>query len=163
MCLEGDFKCQVSGVCKCATNFEVKLSSSRLMRRLFPSDAPDALDLRRHHHAGTDREETHPLHGDPLQTAPAPTEISGEASSPASGPERGAAPGAAEPVQAGKRVSPPGLGEKQRAQKDPSSPLSHTDDCVLGHGHLTVTTHSHLPPATQPPVTRSLFFPSGLF
>lgn len=104
------------------------------------------MDLRRHHHAGTDREETHPLHGDPLQATSAPAEVSGEASS--SGQERGAAPGE-ESVQARKCIRPPRLGEKQRGQKDPSSPLPYTENRILGHGHLTVTTHLHLP-ATQP-------------
>ncbi len=112
------------------------------MRWLCPLDAPDAMDMWRHHHAGTDREETHPLHGDPLQTTSAPTEMSGETSS--SGQEWRQAP-REESVQARECISPPGLGEKQRGQKDPSSPLPYTDNCVLGHSHLTVTAHSHLP------------------
>lgn len=125
-----------------------------LMYSLCSSDAPDAMDLWRHYHARTDREETHPLHGDPLQTTSTLAEISGEASS-SSGQERGQAT-RAESVQAGKRISPPRLGQKQWRQKDPSSPLPNTDNCVLGHGHLTVTIHLPLP-ATQPTITRSLF------
>jgi len=111
------------------------------------------MDLWRRHHARPDREETHPVHADPLRTTSTPAEISGEASS--SGQERGPAPGA-ESVQARKCICPAGLGGKQRGQKDPSSPLSYAENRILGHGHLSVTTHLHLS-ATQAPVTHSLF------
>ena len=120
---------------------------------LCPSDAPDAMGMWRHDYARADREETHPLHGDPLQTTSTPAEISGEASSRQ---ERGQTPGA-ESVQARKPVCPPRLGEKQRGQKDPSSPIPYTDNRILGHGHLTVTTNTlkHLS-ATQPTITHAL-------
>lgn len=114
-----------------------------------PSDAPDAMDMWRHHNAGADREEAHPLHGDPLQTASTLAEVSREAATTTSGQERGQAPGT-KSVQAGKRTCPPRLGKKQRGQEDPSSPLPDTDDRILGHSHLTLTRNLDLP-ITQPP------------
>lgn len=135
---------------KCATSCEVELFP--LMNAIIgSSDAQDAVDLWRHHHARADREETHPLHGDPLQTAPTPAEVPGEA--PSSGEDRGPAPGP-QSVQAGDCSGPAGLGEERWAQKDPSPPLSNTKDCILGHCHLTVTTHLLLP-ATQPLINPS--------
>lgn len=58
-------------------------------------------------------------------------------------------------MQARQCIGPPRLGERQRGQKDPPSPLPYTDHCILGHCHLTVMTHLHLP-ATRPPIIYSL-------
>lgn len=97
------------------------------------------MDMWRHHYARTDREETHPMHGDPFQTAPTLAEISGEASSTAR-QEWGQAPGS-KSVQTGKCIRPPKLGKKQRNQEDSSSPIPHPDDGILGYSHLTLTRH----------------------
>lgn len=109
-----------------------------------PLDAPDALDLRRYHHARADREEAHVVQGDSLPAAPSPAETSGEAAS--SGQERRATPGA-EPVQAGQCLRSAWLGKRQRREKDPPASLPDTDHCVLGYGHLTLKTCSF--PALQ--------------
>ena len=126
------------------SHFEPKLFWAWLTHCICPSDAPDAMDLWRHYHAWTNWEETHPLHGDSLQTTSTPTEISWKA--PSGGTERGQAPGA-ESVQARQCINPPVLGERQQRQKDPSPSLPYTNYCVLGHGHLTVMT----PPCHRTP------------
>lgn len=78
----------------------------------FSPGTPDAVDVWGQHHAGADREEAHPMHRDPLQAAAPRQEPPGQ-----------------EPVQA----------EEQWGQKDPAAPVPHTDHCVLGHSHLTIT------------------------
>lgn len=133
--------------------FEVSLTDALTLS----SDAPDAVDMWRHHHARADREETHTLHGNSLQTTPTSAESSGKASTrqewrQASG---------AESVQTRKHICPPRLGENQRGQKDPSSPIPYTENRVLGHSHLTVTTHLAPPYCTTQ--IYSLPHSSGLY
>lgn len=97
-------------------------------------DAPDAMDMWRYHHARADWKEAHAVHGDPLSAASTPAEILREGFTCQA--ERGQEP-RAESMQAGKRVHSAGLGEEQRCKENPSSPLPHTKNCILGHSHLT--------------------------
>lgn len=126
----------------CEITVKVKVSSALLTCCLCPSDAPNAMDVWRHDHARTDRKKTHTLHGNPLQTTSTTSETAGKA--PTGRQERGQAP-RSESEQARQFISPPELGEKQRGQKDPSSPLPYADNRVLGHSHLTRKTLSQFP------------------
>lgn len=120
------------------------------------SDAPDAMDMWRHHYARANREETHPMHGNPFQTASTLAEISGEASSSSARQEWGQTPGT-KSVQAGKCICSPKLGKKRRDQEDPSSSIPHPDNGILGYRHLTLTRHfehiTHSYPLPLPPKT----------